>query len=374
MMSMLLSAMWFLKGTGCYPVLDYINDGCEWVLVDMKVWRARPETWRLGEKVAHEALLLQARTAIGFHHTHPQTYKPRFLCYHFPFITISFSRYRNTTNTVRNLNPSARSHSRATAVSPTPTRSSHTATALTSLPRRTHILRSFLICDTMLINPQNQPTSPKMVQDQGLNVYLAPARDFNKPYPQLVPREGTSSFITDPNEVYIEAVDDERFVVIIDLLKDFDFKGAKDLRFLCELDDSQGTTGCAGLGDLEDFESRVPEGSSLMGRHLFTEMTRKVDGTWSDCAITFGRLETGNDTHFDQCLTTSANHPTDKEMRLSNAETAYAVETYGRVVLTVWRGNRKNVRSALWKGYNPPDIETSSAEVVLDNGVSHAIK
>jgi hypothetical protein len=213
-----------------------------------------------------------------------------------------------------------------------------------------------------------------MVQDQGLNVYLAPARDFTRPYPQLVSREGTSSFTDDPNEVYIEAVDNERFVVIVDLLPDFDFMGAKNLRFLCELDDSQGTTGCAGLGDLEDFESRVPEDSGLMGRHLFTEMTRKVDGKWSDCAITFGRLETGNDTLLDQWPATSANHPADEEMRLTNAEIAYAVETLGRVVVTVFRGNRKNSRSALWKGHNTPDIETSSTKIVRDNGVSHAIK
>jgi hypothetical protein len=78
-------------------------------------------------------------------------------CYHFPFTTISFSRSRNTANTantVSNLNLSARLHSRASAVSPTLTSIYNTGTAFKSLPQRTQILRFFLICDTMLTNPQ----------------------------------------------------------------------------------------------------------------------------------------------------------------------------------------------------------------------------
>lgn len=213
-----------------------------------------------------------------------------------------------------------------------------------------------------------------MVQDQGLNVYLAPSHDLSKPYRQLVSPKGTSSFTGNPNEVYIEAVDGERFVVVIDLMKDFDFKGAKDLRILCEIDDSQCTQGCATVRDLEDFESQKPEGSSLMGRHTFDDMVRKVDGNWSDCALIFEPLKTGKNSYLNQYVIILANHPADEEMRLTNAETAYAVNTFGRVGVTVWRGNRKDNPSALWKGFNPPDTEISSKKIVLDNGVSHAIR
>jgi hypothetical protein len=75
-MSMLSSATW-LQRHGMLPRTGlHRGDGCESLLVGMKVWRARPETWRLGEKVAHKALVLQARTTIDLYHTHPQTYKP----------------------------------------------------------------------------------------------------------------------------------------------------------------------------------------------------------------------------------------------------------------------------------------------------------
>lgn len=50
-----------------------------------------------------------------------------------------------------------------------------------------------------------------MVQNQGIDVYLAPYSDINERYQQHEVPIGSPNWTGDPNEVYIEAVDGERF-------------------------------------------------------------------------------------------------------------------------------------------------------------------
>ena len=81
-----------------------------------------------------------------------------------------------------------------------------------------------------------------MVQNQGIDVYLAPYSDINGRYEQHAVPLGSSAFTNDPNEIYIEAVDGERFTIVGDLLKDFDMKGAEHLYFTYEMDQSRGSS------------------------------------------------------------------------------------------------------------------------------------
>ena len=84
-----------------------------------------------------------------------------------------------------------------------------------------------------------------MVQDQGLDVYLAPFADITKRYQQHAVPAGSPNFTGDPNEVYIEAIDGERFIIVVDLMKWFDMGGATHLRILHEIDQSRDASGHA---------------------------------------------------------------------------------------------------------------------------------
>jgi formylmethanofuran dehydrogenase subunit D len=61
-----------------------------------------------------------------------------------------------------------------------------------------------------------------MVQNQGLDVYLAPFDDNASRYQQYTASAASPDFTGDPNEVYIEAVDGERFIIMVDVMESFD--------------------------------------------------------------------------------------------------------------------------------------------------------
>jgi hypothetical protein len=46
-------------------------------------------------------------------------------------------------------------------------------------------------------------------------------------------------FTSDANEVYIEAVDRERFIIVVDLLNDFDIKGSSHLRIQYHMEQAE---------------------------------------------------------------------------------------------------------------------------------------
>ena len=133
-----------------------------------------------------------------------------------------------------------------------------------------------------------------MVQDQGLDVYLVPFSDMSKRFRQHVLPTTSPSFTGDRNEVYIEAADDVRFAIVVDLLPHFDFKGFKHLRIIYELDGASGTIGCATYRDFKGFRYERPRRSPLQGRYTFSSVTHQVGGDWSNCAFSSGSLKTGN--------------------------------------------------------------------------------
>lgn len=82
-----------------------------------------------------------------------------------------------------------------------------------------------------------------MVKQQDIDIYLAPFGRENQRYPEYSGPVGSSNAYANSKDVYIEAVDGERFVLVIDLTKDFDAKGSPMLHIKYGLDVSRELTG-----------------------------------------------------------------------------------------------------------------------------------
>jgi hypothetical protein len=135
-----------------------------------------------------------------------------------------------------------------------------------------------------------------MVQSHGIDVYLAPFGNPDTRYPEhTIPRTSPAS-TRNPNEVYVEAANGERFIVVVDLLKDFQDRGSETICYQRKFDEvySQDYLKYGSL------KLNMPEGSEMRGRHIDSQGVRKIDGRWSKCGYVFGRLETG-----ESCLCTS---------------------------------------------------------------------
>jgi hypothetical protein len=136
-----------------------------------------------------------------------------------------------------------------------------------------------------------------MVQSQGIDVYLAPFSDITKRYQQHAVPTGSPNFTGDPNEIYIEAVDGERFVIVVDLMKGFDMKGATHLYIKQNIDQARGASGRASYRSLAELETGRPDEMKLKGRHVFESTSRKINGAWSKCGFVFASLVMGKAPH-----------------------------------------------------------------------------
>jgi hypothetical protein len=144
--------------------------------------------------------------------------------------------------------------------------------------------------------------SAKMVQNQGIDIYLAPfdhknKRKINTRYPQHGVPSISSNFTGDPNEVYIEAVDGERFVVVLDLMKDFSMHGADHLYIEWYVDQDHAS-GRSDHYPLSELKAGEPRGKALKGRCTYDTIDRKIDGVWKTCGFTFTALDIGNEPLF----------------------------------------------------------------------------
>jgi hypothetical protein len=132
-----------------------------------------------------------------------------------------------------------------------------------------------------------------MVQHQGIDVYLAPYSDINGRYEQHAVPLGSPAFTNDPNEIYIEAVDGERFTVVVDLLKDFEMKGARHLYLSYEIDQPVGGSATSRYNSLPVLRASQPAGTNLKGRDMLSVLSKKVGGIWCTCGFTFATLKIG---------------------------------------------------------------------------------
>jgi hypothetical protein len=230
-------------------------------------------------------------------------------------------------------------------------------------------------------NIDTRSASATMVQNQGIDVYLAPFRDINERYQQHGVPLGSPAFTNDPNEVYIQAVDGERFMIVVDFMEYFDMKGAEHLYIRPQLDTSYGGETASHYCTLSDLKKRLSRGTDLEGRYTHKTSSRKIDGTWTLCGVAFASLTIGNAYRAKLRSASIANNRVDEELDMDADEVAREADIHGKIVVTVQRGNLvKKPESSnpgvdvLWNGYEAPDTKVSSKNVVKDNHVSHAIR
>jgi hypothetical protein len=129
----------------------------------------------------------------------------------------------------------------------------------------------------------------KMVQHQGIDVYLAPFGNIGGRYQEHTAPVGSPVYTGNPNDVWIEAVDGERFVIVVDLLNGFDPKGSKAIRTRCKV---HGVSHESYHSYLR-VNDGVPQGVGIQGHIARETEARKIDGRWVRCGYAFARLEIG---------------------------------------------------------------------------------
>jgi hypothetical protein len=97
----------------------------------------------------------------------------------------------------------------------------------------------------------------------------------------------------DANEVYIEAVDGERFIIVVDFLNNFDIKGGSHLRIQYHMEQARGKTSRALYACLPSLHAKAQGEHDAVGREVLDEMDMKVRGAWSRCGFVFAPLQTG---------------------------------------------------------------------------------
>jgi hypothetical protein len=128
-----------------------------------------------------------------------------------------------------------------------------------------------------------------MVQHQGIDVYLAPFGNPEGRHREYAAPVDSPVYTGDLNEVWIEAVDGERFVIVVDLFNGFDPKGSTALLIYRRVNDSWYSS----VQDYSLLRWNVPDGVDLQGHYTRDTEPRKVDGRWVKCGFTFGRLDIG---------------------------------------------------------------------------------
>jgi hypothetical protein len=118
-----------------------------------------------------------------------------------------------------------------------------------------------------------------MVHNQGIEVYLTPFTDMTKRYKEYPVPATSPSFSYDSNEVYIEAVDGERFMIFVDFGGDFSAKTSTHLKIRYTVDGSSGAT-----------NTTVPTESKLESHSVFA---RRINGHWVKSGYTFVPLQIG---------------------------------------------------------------------------------
>lgn len=128
-----------------------------------------------------------------------------------------------------------------------------------------------------------------MVQSQGIDVYLAPFSDITKRYPEYAVPIDSPAHTNDPNEVYIEAVDGERFAIVVDLLEHFDRQQSKMLKISVIVDGDI----CSAAYEYNELGQMKLGDTPIKGRDVTTWTKRKIDGRWVKCGLIFAPLEIG---------------------------------------------------------------------------------
>ena len=101
---------------------------------------------------------------------------------------------------------------------------------------------------------------------------------------------GTPKYTDGPNEKYIEATTDERFRIVVKLLRGFNFMGSPKVRVTCSLDQGKSSS-----HTLSKNKSQSASSSDRSHRETGLRKRRQfIDGRYMDCGLTFGELKPGS--------------------------------------------------------------------------------
>lgn len=219
-----------------------------------------------------------------------------------------------------------------------------------------------------------------MVQQQGIDVCLAPFGKVDQRYPEHAAPASSSGAIANSKEVYIEAVNGERSVVVVDLGMDFDAKSSPMIKIRYGLGSSPDLGGEWKVTKVRTYDQLSEDESGkvkIRGRSVLTQTHKKLGEQWFLCGFTFSPLMMGK--HFCAFFNSARKLIlADKELEIEPDQVSKHVGRHGKIVVSIQRGNSvtkaNRERPPLWDKYVAPETLVSSKAVVKDSHVSHAIK
>ncbi|RMZ27123.1 hypothetical protein D0859_08809, partial [Hortaea werneckii] len=180
-------------------------------------------------------------------------------------------------------------------------------------------------------------------EEAGIEVYTRPCGGDTGYREYRAPRS-SPLYTGEKNERFIEAVNDERFEVVVKLDPAFDFKKYTQVRAYLDIDG--GTIGC--------FDTLVkPEQRAEISTLLASSMSCE-DGEWECVGFSFQELEGSEDTH------------------LTVEEEEEEVLNRGRIQVTLQLGRKKWIKGKLNCSHNYALPGKTSSKVV-NKGRSHRV-
>ncbi|KAI7273568.1 hypothetical protein KC335_g3221 [Hortaea werneckii] len=208
------------------------------------------------------------------------------------------------------------------------------------------ILRFSIIDTNTLISPLPHDwlsVATMYDEEAGIEVYTRPCGGDTGYREYRAPRS-SPLYTGEKNERFIEAVNDERFEVVVKLDPAFDFKKYTQVRAYLDIDG--GTIGC--------FDTLVkPEQRAEISTLLASSMSCE-DGEWECVGFSFQELEGSEDTH------------------LTVEEEEEEVLNRGRIQVTLQLGRKKWIKGKLNCSHNYALPGKTSSKVV-NKGRSHRV-
>lgn len=118
-----------------------------------------------------------------------------------------------------------------------------------------------------------------MVQLDNIDIYVVYQRDHAQRYTEYTVPLDSKANRKDIYERYIEAVDEQRFALIVHIGDDFDFKGATHININWAI-------------DAIAFVATLPE-DSARGKLVIDSIPMKVNGNWLESGFKFKHLALG---------------------------------------------------------------------------------
>lgn len=194
-------------------------------------------------------------------------------------------------------------------------------------------------------------------------------------YDEFTTLPGTLKYTGEPDEKFIEIATNERFRIVVKLLRDFFFMDSSQVRVECHVDPGKPISTA-----LSKNKSQSASPSDRSHRETSLGMVQRlINGRYMDCALTFGALKSGSTypSETDSCRLTFA---TDDDIDMDDHSIAEEADHQGRIVVKLRRdhfASREEEEGFEGRFCNPPehvDTGTTHNKVVHKHCFSHALE